>query len=58
VIAVPYTASGSEAYYFAFRDVNQRELFVVPNFQTAAALRAGAPAFTTKALPKQSAPKK
>jgi hypothetical protein len=53
VLAVPYVAGGNEAYYFAFRDVNQQECLIVASYPTAAAVRAGKPVFTEKALPKQ-----
>ncbi|WP_158647583.1 FG-GAP repeat protein [Actinoplanes sp. ATCC 53533] len=58
VTAVPYVSNGNEAYYFAFRDVNQTERFVVANYPTAAALRAGTPSFVEKKAPNQIAPKK
>jgi hypothetical protein len=58
VLAIPYTASGNEAFYIAYRDVNQAELIVIANYPTAAALRAGKLDFTVKKMPKQTAPKK
>lgn len=56
VVAMPYVAGGNEAFYFAFRDVNQVERMVVANYPTAAALRAGRPAFTERKVPHQAAP--
>ncbi|WP_433722338.1 FG-GAP-like repeat-containing protein [Actinoplanes sp. CA-051413] len=58
VLALPYTATGNEAFYFAYRDVNQSEVILIGSYPTAAALRAGELAFTVKKMPKQTAPKK
>jgi hypothetical protein len=53
VLAVPYLAGGNEAFYFAFRDINQTERIIVASYPTAAALRAGKLSFTERAVPGQ-----
>jgi hypothetical protein len=51
VTAVPYVAAGGvDGFLFAFRDVNNRELFLTPSDDRSAA-RGAAPTFTVRSLP-------